>query len=934
MTRTTGPTLPRWGRLPSVELTEPRAPQTGGGRDADEEAIDRVGRYRILDRLGSGGMGVVYLAFDPELDRQVAIKVLREDVTARLEADKLSSPLVAEARTMARLNHPNVVRVYDVGQVGERIFVAMEYCEGDTLDAWMHRARPKWREVVRVFIAVGEGLQAAHAAGIVHRDFKPANVFVAGDGSVRVGDFGLARALERDETEPEDGQDTDADRSTVVGTPAYMAPEQHVGRDVDARADQFAFCIALYEAVFGSRPFRGGTVISLAHKKITGQIEPPPPGRGVPRWLTDAILRGLSRDPNARFESMDALLQVLRRPFAARRSWLPWAAGVVPLIALGIVLALTGGDEQRCEAGDRWFDGVWDDARRGAMEQRFAASELGYAPRSFAIAAARLDAWREQWEAAHREACEDAPEDLDRSIACLQRRRSEFAALTDVLVSADAAVVEESTRATAELPSLAACAEGAEEIVGEDDAAVLAKLDEARALEEGGRWDDGLLVATAALRDAEASQSAALRARALHRLGSLQSRQAKYEDAASHLDAAVWLAGAAGLDDVAAAAATLLVAIVGERLARPDDGLQWGRHAASFLDRREDDAVARARLHNNLGQVHEARGDLDAALADYERAQALKDAALPEDHPERATTLLNLGAIEGKRGRLDVARAYLERSLAILERAHGPEHPDVAGPLTNLGNVARAEGDMKAAAGHYRRAIQIREAVAGPASPTLATPLSNLGVVLSAMGEHAEADAMHARVAALFEAAHGREHPKVASAYINRGDAAFRMGDLEAAARHLVTAVEILAAAAPTHPLRLSALSDLGEVQLAAGRWEDARGSFDEALALARSRNAPAMAAARAATGLGRALVELERGVEAIDPLSWSRERLHEAKDPAEPVGKTEFLLARALRIAGREEEAQRHADAARRAMVEAEGDAGPTVAAIDLWRD
>jgi tetratricopeptide (TPR) repeat protein len=219
-------------------------------------------------------------------------------------------------------------------------------------------------------------------------------------------------------------------------------------------------------------------------------------------------------------------------------------------------------------------------------------------------------------------------------------------------------------------------------------------------------------------------------------------------------------------------------------------------------------------------------------------------------------------------------------------------------------------------------------------SPTLATPLTNLGAVLSAMGEHAEADSMHARVAALFEAAHGREHPKVASAYINRGDAAFRMGDLEAAARHLVTASEILAVAAPTHPLRVASLSDLGEVQLAAGRWEEARASFDDALALARSQDAPAMVAARAATGLGRALVELQRGAEAIAPLSWSLERLHDVKDPAEPVGKTEFLLARALRIAGREQEAQRHADAARQAMVQVEGDHGPTVAAIDLWRD
>jgi serine/threonine-protein kinase len=520
---------------------------------------------------------------------------------------------------------------------------------------------------------------------------------------------------------------------------------------------------------------------------------------------------------------------------------------------------------------------------------------------------------------------------------CLQGRLAEVAALTDVLVAADAAVVEEATRAAAQLPALR-CAE--DQPVDDEHAGVLAALNQARALEEGGRWDEAVPIAAAALREAEATGTPALRSQAEHRLGSLRTRQAAYDDAATHLQAAVWEAAQAGVDDVAAAAGTLLVAVVGERLGRPDEGLEWGRHAAAFIERGGDDPLARARLHNNLGQVHEARGALDEAFAEYEQAQTLKESALPGDHPELATTLLNLGAIEGKRGHMPAAREHLRRSLAILERAHGPEHPEVAGPLTNLGNVARAEGDLAAAADAYRRAIAIREEVAGPLSPTLATPLSNLGVVLSAMGQHAEADAMHARVVELFEAAHGREHPKLASAYINRGDAAFRRGDLDAAGRHLLAAAETLAAAAPAHPLRIAALVDLGEVRLAAERWEDARGSFAEAWTLARAGSAPgpsgavpAMTAARAAAGLGRGLVELGRGEEAIDPLSWARQRLHEQGDPPEPVGKTEFLLARASRLAGRPQEADRHARAARAEMVIAEGEDGDTVRAIDRFR-
>ncbi|HUS63713.1 MAG TPA: serine/threonine-protein kinase [Kofleriaceae bacterium] len=302
----------------------------------------QVGRYRIDRKLGAGGMGVVYAADDPELGRQVAVKVLRRGSTD----PALRLRLAREAQAMARVSHPNVITVHDVGVVDGQLFVAMELVAGESLREWMARPHTR-REIVDVFVAAGRGLAAAHAAGIIHRDFKPDNVLMS-DGRARVTDFGLAR--DRGEQEPRASSSHDAVpvdptaaltlAGDVLGTPAYMAPEQHAGEHVGARADQFSFAVALYEALYGARPFPEGTYDELVDAVRAGRLREPPPGPGVPGSLRRILLRALSPRAADRFPGMPAMLDALSRD----RTRVPRQVARVSLALLVSVAVAFGAD--------------------------------------------------------------------------------------------------------------------------------------------------------------------------------------------------------------------------------------------------------------------------------------------------------------------------------------------------------------------------------------------------------------------------------------------------------------------------------------------------------------------------------------------------------------------------------------------------------------
>ncbi|EDM76994.1 serine/threonine kinase family protein [Plesiocystis pacifica SIR-1] len=340
-TSQTNPAAPK-ARARGVETQARKAQVLAGLFDEPAPAV-KVGRFSIVRKLGAGGMGVVYMAYDEELDRRVAVKLLRSTDTDTIGRARMKR----EAQAMARLSHPNVVTVYEVDSHEGQLFVAMEYVEGDDLRGWLDAGARPWPEVVAVFCQAGRGLAAAHEAGLVHRDFKPDNVLVGRDGRARVADFGLAHvfeALHEEESETvSSGEfaETLTRTGAIMGTPAYMAPEQYAGERGDARSDQFAFCVALWEGLFGERPFRGRTLAQLSAAISEGRIAAPEGASAgaVPEWLTAAVRRGLAAEPDARWPSMEVLLEVLTDdPRARRTRRLRWGLST---LLVGAVLAGT-----------------------------------------------------------------------------------------------------------------------------------------------------------------------------------------------------------------------------------------------------------------------------------------------------------------------------------------------------------------------------------------------------------------------------------------------------------------------------------------------------------------------------------------------------------------------------------------------------------------
>jgi len=340
----------------ALEATLPASSESDGvptPRAAPAPLPTTIGRYEVKGTLGAGGMGTVLLAVDPVLGRRVALKVLHPD--GRNDNDATRRRLLREAQGIAQLVHEHVVVVHEIGTHDDRVFLAMEHVAGTTLGRWQV-GRP-WAEIVAAYVKAGRGLAAAHAAGLVHRDFKPDNVLIGDDGRVRVTDFGLVATIE-DATTPLSQtavalrQESELSKSltrtgAVVGTPRYMAPEQHLGQPIDARADQFAFAVSLYEALFGQPPFVGTTYAELVQHVVAGVPLEIPRATPVPAAIQRAILRGLARQPADRFASMDELLAALATPAAATRRRWPWliAVGCVAVVAVLVAWILRSRDE-------------------------------------------------------------------------------------------------------------------------------------------------------------------------------------------------------------------------------------------------------------------------------------------------------------------------------------------------------------------------------------------------------------------------------------------------------------------------------------------------------------------------------------------------------------------------------------------------------------
>ena len=459
------------------------------GRRAQAITVDR---FTLVRRLGSGGGGTIYRAHDPRLGRDVALKLLHGGHDAGRPEGR--ARLIREAQLLARLTHPNIVEVLDVGfyqpdrldqppdpdATDAGVFIAMEYLAGTNLAVWLTEADRPWTEIRDVFIAAGRGLAAAHAAGLVHRDFKPANVIVGpprdGLPDVRVLDFGLGRAMAAPVETPRPeltpllraglerlGNPSDVSLTmtgATLGTPAYMAPEQHAGQRADARSDQYSFCLALYEGLHRCNPFLANTTAELEEAKRHGSIAPPPTDSKVPARIDAIVRRGLAPDPADRWPDMQSLLDALDRPVRTR-GMLVAAVVVVVLLAAGLgALWLRSRSSSACDDALRRLDAVWNPRQAASVRAAFEASGSSIADETFSRLAPRLDEHAAAWSEQVRQTCSSlaSSSHATGALACFEEQLDRFARTVETLCTARPSVVEQAIDTAGSLDSPATCA--------------------------------------------------------------------------------------------------------------------------------------------------------------------------------------------------------------------------------------------------------------------------------------------------------------------------------------------------------------------------------------------------------------------------------------------------------------------------------------------
>ncbi|MCA9663420.1 MAG: serine/threonine protein kinase, partial [Myxococcales bacterium] len=403
-----------------------------------DEAPPTIGRYPILRRLGAGGMGVVYAAYDEVLDRKVAIKVLRPSV---IDVDgRRRDRLLREAQAMARITHPNVVTVHDVGTTGDQIFVAMEFVAGATVQEWLAAEERPWQEIVAVFRQAADGLAALHDAGLVHRDVKPSNMILGEDGRLRVLDLGLVGTEPRElgDTLESGGVSSSVNRLDVpltitgerVGTPAYMSREQFLGLPLTPASDIFALSIALYEALHGVHPFMAASYAELQGNVLYGRVREPVDPSAIPGWLHALVVSGLAIDPADRPPTMQAYGAALAGPRRKHRRWLGTLgiAAVATFGGVAITWSQSAPSELTCDGGEVLIQTVWGPERAEAIRRAMVATGRPYADDLADRVRETLTTYSARWADAHRRACREYSRGdhsdalYDARIACLDRR--------------------------------------------------------------------------------------------------------------------------------------------------------------------------------------------------------------------------------------------------------------------------------------------------------------------------------------------------------------------------------------------------------------------------------------------------------------------------------------------------------------------------------
>ncbi|MEM9462721.1 MAG: serine/threonine-protein kinase [Myxococcota bacterium] len=713
----------------------------------------KIGRFTVLETVGSGGMGVVYAAYDEELDRRVAVKLLRS--SREEDASVGKGRLQREAQALAKLSHPNVVQVYEVGTFDERVFLAMEFLEGPNFRTWLLDEPRSWREVLHHFVKAGEGLAAAHREGIIHRDFKPANVLFGSDGRVRVVDFGLARASEHARVPQVSPSGEFKERAfaieltqtgEIMGTPAYMSPEQARYEGVDARSDQYSFCVALYEAMFGRRPHEGSSTAEVLIAVSRGEVIPPPRNSKVPARVIRAIMRGLSVDPSERFPTMEALLVELSLQDRTRWRWL--GAGAVALTGLGLYASTALVAEPRCQSFEAELAGQWGPEQAAAIEEAFVDSGAAQARNVAAHVNARLSDYASEWLDARRDTCEaysvrheQSARIHDQRFACLLERKVELATIVSVFASADQAMVEQAPRGVAELSSLDDCSDfqrmrAAAEAVESNE--LRARLAEVRAQYKAGLYDQALAGADSVVEAARVQGAPRIEAQARLQQALVQEQRRTYQRAAEMAEDAIDLAEAAKDDSVAARAwsrfaryqaqlnQTKLADLSARRAMAKVRRL--GDRSTLLLEARESQALTAWRAQ----RYDEAIDDQIAVVRHYNEQHG-------GDDPRTADAERRLANMLSDVGRHEEAQVRYERARQVLARAYGPDHPMVAHVMVDAAIDFRAANELEDARKGFLEAERVFVAAQGSMAPALLSIHKSLGAIALVEGDLEEA---------------------------------------------------------------------------------------------------------------------------------------------------------------------------------------------------
>jgi tetratricopeptide (TPR) repeat protein len=852
----------------AVVTGEPGMPNTveenqgvdGTGVPQGEPTAPRhLGRYVVERLLGSGGIGVVLAARDPELDRLVAIKLLRQD------DPRAQHRLVDEARAMARLRHPNVVSVHDVGFCDARVFVAMDLIDGPTMRQWLAQRSRSWREIVSVFVAAGRGLAAAHQVGLRHGDFKPDNVLIDPHGVPHVADFGLAQVASSPGITDEE---RDGSGSAVAGTPAYLAPELHDGPIAGIAADQFSFAAALWEAVCGVRPFGGGTIAEQVAAKKAGQLTPPV--TSPPRWLISVLTRSLAPVPENRFGSMAAVIDRLERGLGRRRRRVLGALGTTTVAVTAWLASALGGSGPRCELAGQEAVRVWNADARQRLEKALHASTRPHAAATLTRVSATLDGKVEQLAAARISACEatqvrgeQSTATLEARIGCLDRRIDHVRAFLGVFATgADDELIDHAIDAVESIPGPEGCEQialaaqpapppGAHVLVQE----IQRVLADAEALRDAGKYDDAARVLDPLPERTRAIAYPPLLAAVLLLKARLSADQEKPDAAVAYDEAALAAAAAhddqgvvdawlgkidrlAGSDISAAAALLKSAEVAAVRSGGPDEREEYlvmrsdievaqahydlaaadlEAARASIGQRGRGKSLQAGRIATRLANALWLGGRNDEALALDQKTLSAWNEMLGPDHPKVGQLLNNLAVRLEAAGRYDEARAIIDRSLSIKERTFGPNHPSIAVTLNTVASIASAQGRLTDEAAAAERALAIREKALRPDHPLVAQSLTNLAVSELKAGRLARALELCKRALAIRERALGADHPDVASSLLTLGRVELELGHfaeaLAAARRSLAIRERALGSGDMKVAASLSLLADVLEQQ-------------------------------------------------------------------------------------------------------------------------